>query len=405
MDLQVALADQRKPLADPEMNLGQVRYLLPHMLHGKSVIQIWQWPAQPPSEYPGEIADSPPHSWSWSLHDISALFRAVLDARRLAQEIAAFPAVPAQVAILYSKTSMLQVPPEMLTWESTPYLRELENAYEAARYLDTQVTFVSENQILRGKLNSFKVLIVPGVSHERAEVVRAIESFAAGGGMVLVLPPSLLSDEYNRPTSYLRQLGITVRRIEQPVADRPLEAEQSYDQTYREHVVFRSQPSVKLVTKPADVFPQALPELHALGTRMEIELTPPAQTLAAFPDGKPALALLPRESGKIYFSATGFPARDLSSLFDRILDGAGVPRPVRVSGPDGKPLWKVEARSAPNAAGQLLYLVNFNDLPVRARIKVAGQAPERLMDLRSQTEITGGDVTVPAGETRIFRLN
>ncbi len=57
---------------------------------------------------------------------------------------------PPQLAILYSRTSMLQIPPEMLTWRTTPCLRELANTYEASRFLDTRTTFVTERQILRG---------------------------------------------------------------------------------------------------------------------------------------------------------------------------------------------------------------------------------------------------------------
>lgn len=405
MDLQLALAEQRKPLADPEMNLGQVRYLLPHMLHGKSVIQIWQWPAQPPSEYPGEIADSPPHSWSWSLHDISALFRAVLDGRRLSKEIAAFPAVPAQVAILYSKTSMLQVPPEMLTWESTPYLRELGNAYEAARYLDTQVTFVSENQILRGKLNSFKILIVPGVSHERAEVVRAIDSFAAGGGMVLVLPPSLLSDEYNRPASYLRQLGIAVRRIEQPVADRTGELEQAYDQSFHERVVYRSTHAVELSLQPEGIFATGAPKLQAQGTRQEISIVGPHTKLATFPDGQTALASLPLGRGVIYYAATSFPRESMRILLDRIFDASGIDRPVRVRGENGDWPGDVEARYALSDEGKFLYIVNFNRKAVKLRIETDGRTAPGLYELRAQANLADGHVNIPAGETRIFRLN
>jgi beta-galactosidase len=405
MDLQLALADQRKPLADPEMNLGQARYLLPHMLHGKSVIQIWQWPAQPPSEFPRSIDDSPPHSWSWSLYDISALFRAVLDARRLSREIAAFSSVPAQVAILYSKTSILQVPPEMLTWESTPYLRVLANAYEAARYLDTQVTFVSENQILSGKLNKFRVLIAPAVSHERAEVVQAIDRFIADGGTVLLLPPSFLSDEYNRPLDYLQQLGITIRRIEQPMADRSGEAEQSYDQTFRERVVDRSEPAVNLATKPADLFSHTPLELHAMGTRIEFNSSLPSQTLATFPDGKVALASFDHGKGRIYFSATSFPTRDLSSLLDRILDSAGVSRQVRVRSAEEKPIGNVETRFVDTPSGKLLYMVNFNNEPSRVRVEVDGRPQRKFYDLRTQEPSTSEAVHLPAGETLILRLD
>ena len=137
MDLQIALSEKAKPLCDlAEMNLGEVRYLLPHMLHGKSVIQIWHWPDQPPSEYPHLINDSPASWLEVSAFRRSKLLRAVLDARRFS-EIAAFGS--SRWPSFLQNTSMLQVPPEMLTWRSL-YLRELEKSYDASRFLDTRTT-------------------------------------------------------------------------------------------------------------------------------------------------------------------------------------------------------------------------------------------------------------------------
>ena len=127
---------------------------------------------------------------------------------------------------------MLQIPPEMLNWQVTPYLRELENTYEASRFLDAGTTFVSEMQILAGKLSRFKVLIVPAASHMRAEVVASMNQFVEQGGALVILPSSLLSDEYNRPADYLSRMGVKVRRIEQVTTDRTGELEQAYDQSF-----------------------------------------------------------------------------------------------------------------------------------------------------------------------------
>src|SRR3989442_1792138 len=113
MDLQLALSEKRKPLADPEMSLGAVEYLLPHFLHGKSVAQLFHWPAQPGNEFHSTNRSSLAHSWSYSLADVDEVLRVALDVRRLNREIAAFAEAPAEVAILYSQTSTLQLPPEM----------------------------------------------------------------------------------------------------------------------------------------------------------------------------------------------------------------------------------------------------------------------------------------------------
>ncbi len=405
MDLQLALSEKAKPLCDPEMSLGEVRYLLPHMLHGKSVMQLWHWPDQPPNEYPHLINDSPAHGWRFPLSDVSALFRAVLDGRRLSQEIAAFPAAQAQVALLYSKTSMLQLPPEMLTWHTTPYLRELENCYEASRFLDTRITFVSEKQILDGKLAAFKILVVPAASHMRAEVVESMNRFVEQGGSLILLPSSLLSDEYNRAASYLNQWGIQVREIEQPAVDRVGELEQAYDQSFHERVVYRSTQAIELSPQPVGIFAKGALKLQAQGTRQKISIAGPHTKLAAFPDGQPALVSLPKGRGVIYYATTSFPQESLRILLDRIFDASGVDRPIRVRGDDGGWPGDVEARYASRDEGKFLYIVNFNRKAAKLRIEADGRIKPKLYELRTQVNLTDGNVTIPAGETCIYKFN
>ena len=172
MDLQLALSENKKPLADPEMSVGSVENLLPHFLHGKSVAQLYHWPAQPANEFYSNNRSSLAHSWSHPLPDIGGLLRVALDVRRLNKEVAAFADAPAEVAILYSQTATLQLPPEMLTWGSTPYLAELEKTYEAAQYLDARVTFVTERQALKGWLSALPAAAGAGGAESASGRVR-----------------------------------------------------------------------------------------------------------------------------------------------------------------------------------------------------------------------------------------
>src|SRR6266571_1445704 len=178
LDLQIALAEKKKPVADPEMYLSSVENLIPHFLHGKSVAQLFHWPAQPSSEVLSINDSSLAHGWAYPLEDIGDLIRDALDLRRLNKEIAAFADVPAEVAILYSQTSTLQLPPEMLTWQTTPYLAELEKTYNASLYLDAKITFVTERQILKGRLSRYKLLLVPAVRNTPTEVFEKIWDYA-----------------------------------------------------------------------------------------------------------------------------------------------------------------------------------------------------------------------------------
>src|SRR5262249_34498991 len=176
----------------------------------------------------------------------------------------------------------------------------------------------------QGKLSKIKVLIIPAASHLRAEVVSAVYQFVEQGGRLVMLPSSLLSDEYNRRADYLTQLGIQVRRIEQPPADRTGEIEQAYDQSFHERVAYRSQEIIDLKTIPAGLFVKAAPPLKAQGVRQEITVTAQHQTLAVFPEGHPGLVSLKRGRGLIYYSAASYTKESLSALLDQIFEAAGV---------------------------------------------------------------------------------
>ncbi|MGC4052778.1 MAG: beta-galactosidase [Paludibaculum sp.] len=69
LDLQVALSEHAKPIADPEMSLESISNLWPHLLHGKSVVQLFHWPVQPPSEFVSTIHSSLAHSWQFGLEE------------------------------------------------------------------------------------------------------------------------------------------------------------------------------------------------------------------------------------------------------------------------------------------------------------------------------------------------
>ena len=57
------------------MSIGAVENLLPHFLHGKSVAQIFHWPAQPANEFYSNNRSSLAHSWSHSLSEVGEVLR------------------------------------------------------------------------------------------------------------------------------------------------------------------------------------------------------------------------------------------------------------------------------------------------------------------------------------------
>lgn len=394
MDLQLALSETPKPLADPEMSLRSVYDLLPHLLHGKSVMQFFHWPAQPQNEYFSMNGSSLAHSWRHSIQDIAELIRATLDARRLAPEVEAFVETPAEVAILYSQTATLQLPPEMLTWSTTPYLAELRKAYDAGLYLDAKVTFVTERQIRKGRLARYKLLIVPAVRNLPADVVEDLWRYAEAGGRILVLPESLLADEYNRPRDYLARLGIAIQRTLRPSAAGRGAMVQGYDQSFSEEMTITG--AARATLEPAAAG-QAAIESH--GVRQEIRASDGAVEFR-YAGGGPAIVRVPMGRGAVWYSGATLESRGYARLLDRLFGEAGVHRPVRVRAetPDR---WRIEARLAAGPR-KLLYVVNHENAPVRLRLEAPEGWYTEIHDLRARRETT--ELAVPARQTAIYEF-
>ncbi len=402
VDLQIALSDRKKPLADPEMSLGSVANLLPHFLHGKSVAQLFHWPAEPANEYHSNTGASLAHSWRHSLSDIDELLRVALDVRRLNREIAALADAPAEVAILYSKTATLQLPPEMLTWEVTPYLAELRKTYEAGRRLDAKLTFVTERQALAGHLSRYKLLIVPAVRNLPADVTEAIWKYCEAGGHVLIVPESLLGDQYNRPQPYLAKLGITVRETSRPEPARTGEMTQGYDQSFSHNVVMQTVRAEKLKRASSGGL-AAIGELETEGVRQRVSVSGGAKPLFLYPDGSPAVVRAASGGGAIWYAAASLGRQSYARLLDALFEEAGVARPVRVRSVDGGAA-SVEARYATLGERKLLYVFNEDVQPAALRVDMAGRAPASLHELRAQKTSPGDRFSVPGRQTLIFEL-
>lgn len=401
-DLQLALSETKKPLVDPEMSLGSIENLLPQFLHGKSVAQLYHWPAQPANEFHSNNLSSFAHSWRYSLRDIDELLRAALDIRRLNKEIAAFSDPPAEAAILYSQTSTLQIPPEMLTWQTTPYLAELKKSYEASEYLDAKVTFITERQIRKGWLDRYKLIIIPAVRNIPSDVVKQIWTYASRGGTVVITPESFLGDEYNHPEDYLKRLGLKIRETQRPAPGALGSLVQGYDQSFSQQVLFAHDEGVTL--RPDGSEAAAIGTLYTQGVQQHLGIDRNAKVLYSYPNGTPAVVRVAIGKGSVYYAAASLKAQSYSHLLDSLFSEAGIQRPIRAQNLDGSVTWKIEARFAPLGKRKLLYVINFNDRPMGLRLQSKPRPIETLHQLRDDIMISGDRIEVQPHQTYIYEL-
>ncbi|CAK4870515.1 unnamed protein product [Aphanomyces euteiches] len=157
-------------------------------IHGVSASTIWVWERtyDTGSDFWGSILQRP--------DAVAAVGKTSLDLNRLAAKVTAFQEDQPKVAILRSTPS---------TVYNTQYVNALSQAYEAVSFSGQRVGFVTEPQIIAGKLNDFDLLIVPQATHVKAETLQQIENFSKGNetNVVIMGNGSLQYDEHNTPLS------------------------------------------------------------------------------------------------------------------------------------------------------------------------------------------------------------
>ncbi len=363
IDLFHALSKNPKPLVDPEQGGSCDRWFL-NYLHGKSTISMFWWPKQPSRQFPRSTLVSPVHG-TMPIDKVLEHLTTALDVRRLNEEITAFWDVPKEAAILYSRTNMIQIDPAVMTGNQTPYLSALRDSYEAARSLDTGITFVSEKQLLEGKSEKYKILILPAVKHLPEAVFKELDSYLSRGGTILATPESLTSDEYNRTRDYLKEWGIDIKSTHTPAIKGFGEVMQRYDQNLERSIHYGSGKEISAVR-----FAEAIKafDLKTSGLFQYVGLTD-GEINAFGPDGEPMLLHIPRGKGHIWYLA-GMPERlSMMLLLDQLFDKCGIRRNVKVTDSDGKRVPGLEARLVRREFDDLVYLANESGKNIEFKIE------------------------------------
>ncbi|WP_165822352.1 beta-galactosidase [Paenibacillus montanisoli] len=397
IDLLHALSEKPKPIVDPEHGGRCSRWLL-NYFHGKSTLSMFWWPKQPSRQFPNSTLNAPMHG-NMDIEFVAEHLRTALDVRRLNEEIAAFWDIPKETAILYSKTNMLQVPPELMNAKSTPFLTALREAYDAARCLDAGITFISEKQLLAGKTDRFKSIILPAVKHLPEAVFEALDRFVRSGGHILVLPESLVRDEYNRPADYLKRWGISVSKVELPEIKGFGEFVQRYDQNLERNVQYGT---ARKITA-AKFHPTMTPwSFRMSGVFQELSISG-GEAIAEGPSSEPMLVRVPIGSGVVWYAA-GMPEKDsLAELVDRFFTESGIDRPLKVTDEDGRRVSGLEARLVRRRHDDLVYLVNESGRTVDYRIQT-DRAIHEIRELRSLKYYKEAAGQIKDGQTLLFSL-
>lgn len=399
-DLFWSLSDRKKVMADPEMSGGPHGNLL-HFLHGKSAIAKWWWARTVSREFHSMDGSSIPHSWDVSLEDVAEVLRLGLDVRRLSVEIAEFTRPEPEVAILYSKTSIVQVPPELMSAGRTPYLEALGRAWEGSRYLGCRVGFVSEKQVLAGKLGRFKLLVIPAAKYILPEVADSITAYVKAGGTAVLIPESFLFDQYARENDKLSAFGLKVESVSLPERLGRGENVRNYDMSTSQTVVYGNARNV-MQTTGKDIFSGAAVSLESEGLVQRLSVGG-AEVLASLPDGNPGLVLSRLGTGRLYCLASPLTEESYYRLFEPLARQTGLVRPVTGVLADGSLVREAEVRSVERRDDYLVYASNLSGNIVEFELKSAAPLGA-VTDLRGLKRLPGAHVTLAPHQETIYRI-
>ncbi len=401
-DLLLSLSDSRKVMVEPEMG-GGTHNLLLQFLHGKSDIAKWWWGAYPSREFMEMNQTSLPHSKEISLADIDEVLRIALDIRRLAPEIAEFTRKDPEIAILYSKTSIVQVPPGQIQEGRTPYIDAIYSVWEGSRFLGCRVGFVSERQILNKKLGRIKLLIIPAVKYIVPEVVDEIKSYVEKGGTILVIPESFTFDQYGREADKISEFGIGIKDVTLPEAIGSEEKKQNYDQSFSQPVIYGKIKS-KITALPEDIFSgtKLQSEIYSDGLKQTID-PGSGKVIAVFEDGKPAIVVVHSGKGSLYYLAAPLKPEYYNILVALLAQNTGVNRPVTAVDSAGNLITGAEVRAVERKNDFLTYASNLTSRTLEFDL-LTNTEIESITDLRSLRKVEGRHITLkPFGET-IFKI-
>lgn len=399
-DLLWSLSDKKKVMADPEMG-GDSRNILLHFLHGKSAIAKWWWARTISRENHSMDGSSIPHSWDIPLDNVAEVLRLGLDVRRLSSEIAEFTRPEPEVAILYSKTSILQVPPELIGAGRTPYLEALGRAWEGSRYLGCRVGFVSEKQALTGKLARFKLLVIPAAKYIPPQVADSITAYVKAGGTAVLIPESFLFDQYARENDKLSAFGLKVESVSLPERLGRGENVRNYDMSTSQTVVYGNARNV-MQTTGKDIFSGAAVRLEGEGLVQRLAAGK-AEVLASLPDGSPGLVLSRLGAGRLYCLATPLTEESYHKLFEPLARQTGLGRPVTGVMADGSLVREAEVRAVERADDYLVYASNLGGKNIEFELKSAAPLGA-VTDLRSLEVLSGKNVKLAPWQETIYRI-
>ncbi len=219
-DLQRSVA--HKPIFNSENHLqpdGSTFYVAPEhyrtalwqgAVHGQGATTIWVWERMDPGNpsthpFAGNVMDRP-----GCAHAVGIT---CLDLNRFAEEMTALQKVQAPVALVYSVASWAR---------HDGYLSALARVYTALNFCGVKVDFLTERQLAAGQGKSYRVVVLPDVTHMPDSALTGLERLPASTRLVIV-GNSPMYDPYGNIRSDSQLAALRQRAVLMSAEARPRE--------------------------------------------------------------------------------------------------------------------------------------------------------------------------------------
>lgn len=179
-------------------------------LHGTGMNQTWYWSRNPDGSLSKKSGSAFYASNLMQPLVMDSYGRTMKELNAFSQEVVALATQPKRARIFYSESSAIQ---------DRAYVDHVYEAYRALYHGGLPLGFVTGRLLAEAsgtELAEWPILVVPHADHVTAKDRRALETYLAQGGKLLVVgADSLEHDEYGRPVAPLQTEKGTVQRVDQ----------------------------------------------------------------------------------------------------------------------------------------------------------------------------------------------
>jgi beta-galactosidase len=320
--------------------------------YGAKGLIYWVWRLQRPNDYSFARPDG-----TLATEFLPAIEKLSVGFQKVYPYVADAKPLPSEVAILFSKTSVhLAQKSGDFNIPEVPQ-QSYVGAFATIWDNRVQADFVDEEEVRKGILGNYKVLLAPFLYVIDEGIADALRKFVSEGGHILW---DAQSGSYNEELYYFK---VPASGLDQVMH-------------YQAHMPYAGEKPQLILSEDYGSLRKGT-ILYGYKWWEEIEVLPGGKPIASFADGNPAIVLSKYGKGTTMHIATDIfraylfdRSIETRKLVDNFLVEAGVRHPISITNLSAVENSKFEATFLESEDSTILFLLNSNSIEVRPKISL-----------------------------------